>query len=134
MTSGTAWRIRAVIASLLIPPSVHLVSLNRLCGLLTRWSSRGTSSQAPPPDSIAWWVDRVLRALPWPWHHTCLKRAATLFYLLRRSGYPVELRVGVRREPGKELEAHAWLTLRGEPFLEPPSAGAPTFSPIATFG
>jgi hypothetical protein len=134
MMSGAAWRIRTVVASLMIPPSVHLMSLSRLCGRLSRWSRHGTSAESPPPDSIAWWVDRVLHHLPWPWHHTCLKRAATLFYLLRLSGYPVELRVGVRREKGKELEAHAWLTLQGEPFLEPPTAGVPTFSPIATFG
>jgi hypothetical protein len=123
-----------VVASLLIPPSLHLISLELLCKRLARWSQRRTTAEPPPPDSTAWRVDRMLRALPWPWRHTCLKRATTLFYLLRLSGYPVELRVGVRRENGKQLEAHAWLTLHGEPFLEPPTTGAPTFSPIATFG
>jgi hypothetical protein len=110
------------------------MSLEQLCARLVRRSQHRKIVEPPAPDSTAWRVDRILHALPWPWRHTCLRRATTLFYLLRLSGYLVELRVGVRREKGKELEAHAWLTLNGEPFLEPPTADVPTFSPIATFG
>ena len=134
MTGVAAWKIRTVVASLIIPPSLHFISLNLLCVRLAQRSSRTAGPPSPPPDSIAWWVDRLLSTLPWPWHHTCLKRATTLFYLLRLSGCPVELQVGVRRERGGDLEAHAWLTLQGEPFLEPVTSGVPTFSPIATFG
>ena len=134
MTEDLSWRFRTVAAALVIPPLLHVWSLERLSQRLATCSRHGIAAAAPPPDSTAWRVDRVLTVLPWPWRRTCLKRATTLFYLLRLSGYPVELRVGVRREKGDKLEAHAWLTLRGEPFLEPPSADVPTFSPIATFG
>ena len=134
MREGLSWRIRTVVAALVIPPMLHFFSLERLSHWLAGRSRQGPVVDAPLPDSTAWRVDRVLNVLPWPWRCTCLKRATTLFYLLRRSGHSVELRVGVRREKGDKLEAHAWLTLHGEPFLEPPSADIPTFSPIATFG
>ena len=134
MKDGVSWRIRTVAAALVIPPLLHLLSLERLSRWLVGRSRQPVADGAPPPDSTAWRVDRVLTVLPWPWRRTCLKRAATLFYLLRLSGYQVELRVGVRREKGNRLEAHAWLTFLGEPFLEPPSADILTFSPIATFG
>ncbi len=134
MTSLTAWRLRTVLAALAIPPAVHAVSLARLCRWLEPGSSTTGDDEPPPAATIAWWVDRVLRVLPWPWRHTCLKRATTLYYLLRRAGLPVGLQVGVRRQEGGDLEAHAWLTLDGAPFLEPPSSSLVTFSPIATFG
>ncbi len=129
----TAWKVRTVVASLLIPPAVHLVSLTHLSARLAGWSARPVPGTPPSPDSTAWRVDRVLSTLPWPWRRTCLKRATTLFYLLRLSGHHVLLCVGVRREGGGSLEAHAWLTLNGETFVEPPATAASTFSAIATF-
>ena len=130
----TGWKIRTAVAALLIPPAIHVVSLAVLIERLARWSARPVGGTPPAPDSTAWRVDRLLRAMPWPWHHTCLKRASTLFFLLRRSGYPVVLQVGVRKEPGGKLEAHAWLLLNGETFVEPAATFSASFSPIATFG
>lgn len=132
--SETGWKVRTTIASLLIPPAIQLLSLASLTSMLTRWSARPASGPSPEPDSTAWRVDRVLHSLPWPWRHTCLRRATTLYYLLRLSGHPVHLQVGVRKEKGGTLEAHAWITLRGDTILEAPSAQISTFSPIATFG
>ena len=129
-----AWKVRTTVASLLIPPAIHLMSLARLTRVLERWSAQPLEGALPDAESTAWRVDRVLHSLPWPWRHTCLKRATTLFYLLRLSGQMVQLQVGVRKEKGGALEAHAWITLNGETILEPPATVISSFSPIATFG
>ncbi len=44
----------------------------------------------------------------------CLIQAAVVQRLLWRKGHPSELRIGVRKEGGKHLEAHAWVESGGE--------------------
>jgi hypothetical protein len=78
-------------------------------------------------------VDRLLCALPGPWRHTCLKRSAILYHLLRRSGLPVELCIGVRRDAAGPLTAHAWLIRDGIPYLERAESPSTTHTPIARF-
>jgi hypothetical protein len=39
---------------------------------------------------------------------TCLSRSATLWWLLRRRGIDVDLRIGVRKDDDR-LDAHAWI-------------------------
>jgi hypothetical protein len=39
---------------------------------------------------------------------TCLEESLTLWYLLRKQGIPVCLRIGVRKE-NEKFEAHAWV-------------------------
>ena len=40
--------------------------------------------------------------------YTCLEESLTLWYLLRKQGIPVCLRIGVRKE-NEKFEAHAWV-------------------------
>jgi hypothetical protein len=126
------WQLRTLAAALLLPPLLSITSFERLAARLSRAAPAGPE---PVPDdgSLAWWVDVVLRRLPPPWRHTCLKRAIVLYYLLRRSGRPVSLSIGVRRDAGGEFAAHAWLVRDGEPYLEPAPAQPATFQVIATF-
>ncbi|MHB8525656.1 MAG: lasso peptide biosynthesis B2 protein [Candidatus Acidiferrales bacterium] len=42
----------------------------------------------------------------------CLSKSITLWWLLRRRGIPVRLRLGARRT-GDQFEAHAWVELDG---------------------
>lgn len=42
----------------------------------------------------------------------CLQRSLIVWWLLRSAGLASELRIGVRKEPGK-LEAHAWIERDG---------------------
>ncbi len=44
----------------------------------------------------------------------CLTEALVVHRLLRRKGYPSELRIGVRKVSQSDLEAHAWVEHRGE--------------------
>ena len=46
----------------------------------------------------------------------CLPRGVTLFWFLRRAGVDVELRFGI--DPAAGADAHCWLALAGEPYLE----------------
>jgi Transglutaminase-like superfamily len=39
----------------------------------------------------------------------CLTQALAVQLLLKRRGYPANLRIGVNRTAGKQLEAHAWV-------------------------
>lgn len=112
------WRIRATLTALVLPPLVYLVPLDRIA----RWISRSriplTPDDAVDDRALAEWADRVLDRLPPPWHHTCLKRAVVLHYLLHRAGRPAELRIGVRRGTNATLAAHAWLVRDDAPYLE----------------
>jgi Transglutaminase-like superfamily len=127
------WRLRATLAALLFPPLISTVSMERIA----KWIARARS--ATPPDSsvddraLAEWVDRVLRRLPPPWRHTCLRRAVPLHYLLHRAGRPAELRIGVRRNEAGALAAHAWLTRDGKPYLEPGIEQIESFQVLTTF-
>ena len=127
------WRLRATLAALTFPPLIHLTSLERI----TRWIAR-TPSPSPPDDTVddpalAEWVDRVLRRLPPPWRHTCLRRALALHYLLHRAGRPADLRIGVRRDATGALAAHAWLTHDDQPYLESGTEHVGSFQVLTTF-
>jgi len=43
---------------------------------------------------------------------SCLEESLTLWYLLRKGGYPAKLRIGVRKTAEK-FEAHAWVEHEG---------------------
>lgn len=130
-TLPPAWRFRAVLAALILPPLVHVISLPTL----TRWLSRLGSPRTKAIDDqlLGEWVDRVLLGLPGPWSRTCLKRAVVLYYLLRRAGQEVGLRIGVRRDEGQTLEAHAWLERDGAPILESAADRLGTYQVLSRF-
>lgn len=44
---------------------------------------------------------------------SCLERSLVLWQLLRRNGFPAELKIGARKETGR-FEAHAWVELDGQ--------------------
>lgn len=125
------WRIRTVGTVLVVPPLLHLLPLHRLAPRLGR--GRRYPSDPVLTERIVGWVDRLLWRLPWPWRFTCLKRAAVLYALLRRTGIDIELWIGVRRDETRSLAAHAWLVHNGSPFLETGAEHIPSFQVIARF-
>ena len=92
-------------------------------------------SRAPDDLVAARWVDGFLSRLRGPWQFTCLRRAAVLYYLLRSAGRAVDLCIGVRRDEGGVLHAHAWLLRDGALYLESArsSERVADFSVIARF-
>ena len=127
-----AWRLRATLAALALPPFLHVVSLETL----HRWIGRRAAAR--PDDSVddpalAEWVDRVLGRLPPPWKKTCLRRSLVLHYLLTRAGRPAELLIGVRRDEANALAAHAWLARDGRPYLETGDEHVASYQVLTSF-
>ena len=117
-TLPLGWRARAALTALVVLPLLEWVSFARIEHLLVRLGRR-LPTRRVDPESAARWVDRLLGRLPGPWAFSCLRRATVLFHLLRAAGYPIELCIGVRREAGGALHAHAWLLHDGVLALEP---------------
>lgn len=128
------WRVHAVVALALIPPLVEIASFTHVERWLVR-IGRDRIASAPEDEIAAEWVDRMLRPLPPPWRHTCLRRAAVIYYLLRANGRSVDLCIGVRRDATGVLLAHAWLMRDGVVYLEPKAAieNVPEYTMIARF-
>jgi hypothetical protein len=61
-------------------------------------------------DRIAWAVHTAARYVP---SASCLTQALAGETLLRHAGSPAEIRIGVAKEPGGKLEAHAWVESAG---------------------
>jgi len=59
----------------------------------------------------------------------CLRQALVLWYLLRRRGIAVDLKIGVRKTSSGALEAHAWVESGGRAVSDPGDAG-PGFTPF----
>ena len=124
-----SWRVRAGVVSLVLPPLILVVPLDKLTRRLGR---RRIGKPAPTDQLAADWIDNLLHRLPPPWKHTCLRRCVVIYHELRRAGREVELCVGVRKDADGNLAAHAWLLLDNAPYLEPSSEPA-EFRIIAKF-
>ncbi|MBT5872066.1 MAG: lasso peptide biosynthesis B2 protein [Candidatus Latescibacteria bacterium] len=62
-------------------------------------------------ETIAWSVETSSRFIP---SATCLVQALVTKVLLDRRGVSNDLRIGVAKEEGGRLEAHAWIEYQGE--------------------
>ena len=104
----------------LLVSSWLLVRLRRLDRVLQSLTPAAGAS-APDPAQVeqtARYVDALLRRFPSVGGRGCMIRSLAVYSRARRSGVPVRFHCGVRRN-GSALDGHAWLTLDGEPFLEP---------------
>lgn len=84
--------------------------VNRLADAMSR-PVRADADSRPSPDRIAWAVTTVSRFVPRG--SNCLVRALATGIVLKRYGYPSELKIGVMRPEGGSFEAHAWLESGG---------------------
>jgi hypothetical protein len=110
-------------ALLLLPLAalaVRRFGLGRVQRRLMSWTSRRRCDVTGGPAleagrRLGWVVQTAARRGPWP--ANCLQRSLVLWFLLRRRGLPGELRIGVRRAPGAEMDAplafHAWVEQGG---------------------
>jgi hypothetical protein len=121
-------KLEIVTACAAVPCALELLSADRAFAWLARVPPGG---ERVAPAQLAFHVDRILHRGKWIWRHSCLRRAAVLALLLRRTGHDARVVIGVRRSEGGALEAHAWLACDGsEPFLEPADSIA-TFQPLS---
>jgi hypothetical protein len=66
---------------------------------------------SPSLQDLVWAVEVTSRHVP---AATCLTQALATQVLLARWGYGSTLRIGVARETGQALKAHAWVERNGE--------------------
>ena len=124
-------KLEIVTACAVVPCALELFPANRSFAWLARIPAGG---EKVAPTFLAYHVDRLLNRGKWIWRHSCLRRAAVLTLLLRRSGHDARVVIGVRRADGGALEAHAWIACDGsEPYLEP-SAAIATFERLSAPG
>jgi hypothetical protein len=93
--------------------ALWVLPFGRLRSAIARLVRRRPSSLASSPgdvDRIAWSVGSAARFVP---KATCLTQALAGEVLLRRAGYPAEVRIGVAKDPAGKLEAHAWVESGG---------------------
>jgi len=105
-----------------LAPTLMRLPLARLAALLSRPPSSRLPSRAET-DRLArvmTLAPRIARPLV---RSGCLTRGLTLYWFLRRAGLDVELRFGLDPDDpgngGGPADGHCWLTLDGEPYLEP---------------
>jgi hypothetical protein len=94
--------------------ALWLITFKRLQSLLSRVEVRGPrklNSRAVPAERVARFVAAASRYVP---RASCLTQALVADTLLRRAGHDAVLRVGVARQAGTDLRAHAWVECAGK--------------------
>lgn len=62
------------------------------------------------PEKIAWAVNAACPFVP---RSTCLTRALVARIMLKRGGFPADLRIGVAKGENGQFQAHAWVESGG---------------------
>ena len=106
-------------ATILLPATaagLRVFGFRRWQSVLARWGAKdkGSQSSAADPLETARMTARMVSAagrhgLGRP---NCLKQSLVLCCLLRRSGIPAVLRIGVRKDSAR-IQAHAWVEYAG---------------------
>ena len=100
-----------------------IVRIYSLSGLLERLTRTGRShkkqtalvlKEAVPIVTRICYL-RLFGARVFP--RACLRQSLTLYRVLTRMGYPVEIHFGVRKA-GDDLQGHSWVTIEGKPVAD----------------
>lgn len=101
----------------LVAASLRLIDYPRTLRLLSRWSPAASPQVDLPADAMSYALrlGRLARIAGRyvPTNGSCLRQSLLVWWLLRRKGMPVELRIGVRTQEG--FAAHAWVEVDGQP-------------------
>jgi hypothetical protein len=84
---------------------------------------------APPVAlRVSWAIDVMSRRTPW--ESACLAQAMAGKFMLRRRGIPSRLSLGMKKDTGGQLSAHAWLQVGDAVLL---GASREPFTTLSTF-
>lgn len=113
---------RAWALTVLVELALRVLPFRRVLALCQRPSPRARPGRAPAAsiERLVWLVEVAGRYTPGP--ATCLREALVLSRLLSRRGIATTFRIGVARDPGTRLAAHAWLERDGQALGRPPAA------------
>jgi hypothetical protein len=108
-----------------VPVLLRVLSLPRVLRLLTPKQAQPLKADRDRAFArkVAHYTDALLRHRLWIYRPNCLRRSLVLYHFLCRSGWAVQICLGVRSTPMGDglsagLQGHAWLVYGGEPFLE----------------
>src|SRR5688500_1634911 len=90
-------------------------------------SVRRSSSPYPTTERIGWAFSVAKQFIP---RGICLPQALAAESLLTRSGYPVELRIGVAKTGDGRLDAHAWVESGGRLVVGDLTQGLASYTPL----
>lgn len=109
--ASRACLLEALLALMAARLAMALLPFRRIASWLGRTGAESPSVVSPTSTDTATRVGWAVRAIaPWvPWDSRCLAQALAGAWMLRRRGIPTTLYLGVRKEPGKDFSAHAWL-------------------------
>ena len=112
----TLERGSALGAALIVPLLLMALPLPAVLAACDRWPRVGRGSATPNglADRTRRWLDRGRG----PWRSTCLTRSLVLYAMLRQHGFRPRLHVGVAGS-SRRFDAHAWVTLGGQPVEQP---------------
>ena len=111
----------------LLPVLVKYQSIPTLLKKLTPVNKKSGGSQefGPSLEKIVKYTDYILGKDWLVYKKNCLKRSLTLYHFLRKNGIEVHICMGVKKENSScgldsktSLQGHAWLTYKGDIFLE----------------
>jgi len=101
---------KLLIAAFFLVASVRLALWTLPFSWVRRCVIRLSANSAKPPSNslsrLAGSIDLASRFIP---HATCLTKALAAQILMARFGHKPLLRIGVRRDPSGNFQAHAWL-------------------------
>jgi hypothetical protein len=80
---------------------------------LTRFSQKTPAPRLPDCNAASQVGLAVARASRFVPQATCLPQALAAQVLLKRLGFPAELRIGVAKNGARELQGHAWVENQG---------------------
>jgi len=86
-------------------------TLRRLLAGMTHKTAKLQKTDPVFVDKVVWAVKVASRYMPG--RVKCLAQALTTQVLLERRGYQTQLRIGVAKGEGGQLEAHAWVESQG---------------------
>lgn len=133
--SSTEQRLlfRALILLGVITLGLRLLPFRPLRRILARGAHAPGGLPTTDPasaDRIPWAVAVASRSVPGA--TSCLIQALAAQVLLEQAGFPAPLHIGVARDEGGQLKAHAWVEHQGAIVIGSPEAGR--YTPLMTLG
>lgn len=120
----------ALAATVTVPLLLAVLPLPAVLAVCDRWPRIGRGGASP--NGLAHRTRRWLERGRGPWRSSCLTRSLVLYAMLRQHGFRPRLHVGVAGSE-RRFDAHAWVTLGGEP-LEQPASVAGSYQPLLVYG
>jgi hypothetical protein len=109
----------------LLPFQALFRMLNAVAGIRLGMLNPASAS----PMKVAWSVEWAAQYMPG--FTTCLTQALSTQLLLVRRGHPATLHIGVLKDHGGRLQAHAWVESGGEAVIG--GHELERYTPLATF-